>query len=113
LALFLAGTAPNRSVRVFVGGVGAITGPTFATTNANVIYMKADGASSQFGINESYSTVNIGGTIRGAIFRVATNAGDNGEFFDGTIAEVFYFNAALADADRDRLTAYLTAKWGI
>jgi hypothetical protein len=113
LAFFFSGTSPSRQIRTFVSGGGGAGGPNVTTTNDNVLYVMVDGVITQFGVNGSYTTAGGGGTTRGAIFRVGTNAGANGEFFNGTIGEVFYFNATLSDTNRDRLTAYLTAKWGI
>lgn len=39
--------------------------------------------------------------------------GSSGQHFEGQIGEILFFNQELSTSDRDDLTAYLKAKWGI
>lgn len=110
VGLSFRGTSPNRTVSTFIGSF--VDGPAVTTTNTNLLYFSANGASSQFGVNGIYTTVTTTGTTRDAGLRVGVSSGFD-EFFNGQIAEVLYFSKPLSDRDRDSLTLYLRNKWGI
>lgn len=98
--LFFRGTSPSRTVSTFIGGF--VDGPTVTTTNTNLFYFSANGTSSQFGVNGIYTNVTTTGTTRSAGLRIGVNGIDNGEFFNGLIAEALYFDKPLSDVGIDR-----------
>ena len=111
MALFLTGTSPNRSIRVFYGAVAA--GPNIPTTNVNICFVVMNGANSQIGFNSTISSVTTTGATRAAGIRVGSNGSGTGEFFNGQIAEVLYLNSALTANQRLALFSYLASKWGV
>jgi hypothetical protein len=110
LALFLNGTSPNRTVSV--AATAFVTGPIVTPANVNAYFMSGNGASSLLGTSAGLNSVTISGN-RAAGVRVGTNAGANGEFFSGSVAEVLYFDKLLTTQERTDLFVYLNAKWGI
>jgi hypothetical protein len=112
VALFLGGTSPNRRINVFTNTSSVVNGPTLNTTNTNIYFMSGNGASSLLGIEGALNTVTINGT-RASGFQIGTNATDLGEFFNGLIAEIVYFNRTLTANERTNLFDYLKIKWGI
>jgi hypothetical protein len=115
LALFLTGTNPTRSIRVFWAvnnSFDVLAGPNITTTDVNICYLSMNGENSEIGSNSTINTINTTGTTRASGIRIGVDANNNGEFFNGQIGEVFYFNSALTTNQRLVLFAYLRNKWG-
>lgn len=116
-SVFNAGTAAtdalyfdsSAKLNIFPGG-GTLS---LTTTVPNVLGAQWDGSNGYITINGTTTTVSGSGTASptGSFF-IGCNSGGSGEFFDGDIFELLFFNARVAAADRRALEAYLKAKWG-
>jgi hypothetical protein len=115
--------------------VGVIT--RYRTANVFWHYQKSDGTAETLAVANTNSNVNVfatvlepanqSGFVNGTPVSTAnvTTAYDNnsgpwlgsrrdvGEYLQGDIAEVLFWNRALTAAERDRVQKYLGKKWGI
>ncbi len=46
-------------------------------------------------------------------FYIGNNFGTGGQFWDGDIAEILFYNYELSDAARKKVESYLNTKWGL
>jgi hypothetical protein len=112
MALYLSGTSPSRKVNVYANAA-PLAGPTVTASNVTFYYLRVDGASSELTANSSTTSLNIGGTTRGAGLRVGADGSGTQEFFNGQIAEIMYLNKSLTAQEFSDLQTYLNNKWGL
>ncbi len=107
----------NFGVNGFLGFSGAGATPVNVYTlrkqgtgsNQTTLYRGANTASTS---QTNASTGTATSMFVGVGHNASTTVGD-GIYFDGIIAEIVIYSAALSDADRDSVWTYLVAKWGL
>lgn len=87
----------------------AITG----NTNPHVDYMIRSGSNLRTGMDGTETNANNAADVTVDKLLIGATGNESSQFFDGKIAEIIVYNAALSNADMNRLGEYFTAKWGI
>jgi hypothetical protein len=111
-AMFYRNSSP-RVVSLFAGTVAGVQS-VGDQTQPKVLVAAFNGSSSFTRVNGSQSAnFNSGSSSKGVGYQIGSNASNSGEFWDGDIAEVLFFDRLLTAGDISLLESYLSAKWGI
>lgn len=108
--------APYAQTRQGVGTIFTATAPDSAPSGAAVVATAVWAASNSRSarLNGGTAGTNTNNSIPASLNRTSVGAlmrSSATSFLTGNIAEIVAYSAALADADRQAIEAYLTAKW--
>jgi hypothetical protein len=92
--------------------MGVLYAPLGSTANANIFCTIANGANSQVFRNGVLAGTGNAGSNNAAFFSIGSN-GALAAYFNGDIAEVLVFPAALSAENRRRIEGYLSVKYNI
>jgi hypothetical protein len=105
--------ANNQSILV-TDGLN-VTTPLFATFRSSGLNFTGYVNRTLVNTGEAYNrgTLSLNRGTIGAFASLGGIVGNFGEFFDGAIGELIYYNRELTELEVDQVQNYLSAKWGI
>jgi len=112
------GDTPGRIYRTSGGNLAAYGGSVLdsgvasGTTNAHVVAVVLNGASSKISIDGFVTSGNVGGGVVATTHWDIGHNANGGEFAQCDIAELILYPSALNDAGRQSVESYLKTKWG-